>query len=109
MGSATVVSADSELNRFVLKNEMKLFEPGWPISFKKVVGQNSLVIMVRNAHKHAKSTVLSFFTGERLRTVFMHDIYHIASRVMSSWKEGHVISAKGEASEVRSTELLLLP
>lgn len=100
-GNKSVVSADPEFNRFVLRNEEKLFGPGLPPAFKKVMGPNSISLVVGDAHKHMRSTVLDFLSAERLRTVFLQDAHHVASQLIGSWKEGCVISAKDEATKVR--------
>ena len=105
-GNLSIVSADPELNRFVLKNEAKLFGHGLPPAFEKVVGKNSMSLMVGHVHKHMRSTVFEFLSVERLRTIFLQDADHLASQLLSSWKEGHVISATDEATKVRSASTI---
>lgn len=100
-GSLCVVSADPEFNRFVLKNEMKLFVNGFPHAMAKVVGQYGISMAVGDVHRHMRSTILEFLSRERLRTIFLQDSHRLASQLMSSWKDGQVISAKTEATKVR--------
>lgn len=97
MGSRTVVSADGELNRFVLKNEMKLFEPGWPKAFLKVVGAYAMPLVVGDVHKHMRSTLFHFLSAERRRPEYFQDVDGIAYNLIGSWKEDTSISVTDQA------------
>ncbi|ONK80923.1 uncharacterized protein A4U43_C01F23290 [Asparagus officinalis] len=98
-GNLSIVSTDPELIWFVLKNEGKLFRNDLSFAFKKVVGKYSMSLASGDVHKHLRSTVLGFLSIERLRTVFLQDADHVAVQIMSSWKDGIVISAKDEATK----------
>lgn len=95
----TVVSADAELNRFVLRNENRLFVPGWPRAINTILGEASTAMGVGDEHRYMRSTVLEFLSSVRVRTVFLQDANRAASEIMSSWKDHTVISAKDEATK----------
>jgi len=69
---------------------------------RKVLGKNSIALMVGDAHKHMRSTGLDFLNVEMFRTIFLQDADRLASQIVSSLKEGRVISATDEVTELRS-------
>ncbi|KAJ0988007.1 hypothetical protein J5N97_006363 [Dioscorea zingiberensis] len=97
LGEKKVISTDAEFNWFVLKNDKKLFEQGWPSSFVQIIGKNSLSMLAGDDHKSLRSIIFNFLNGERLRTAFLDDAEQVMSLLMSSWKDGSLISAKNEA------------
>ncbi|KAJ0964527.1 hypothetical protein J5N97_025665 [Dioscorea zingiberensis] len=97
LGKPVIISADQELNRFILKNDMRLFEPGWPSSFLRVLGKHSISVEVGDAHKRMRSIVVNFLSNERLRTVFLQHSNRVASLLLSSLEENSIISAKDVA------------
>ncbi|WOK93880.1 Cytochrome P450 [Canna indica] len=98
-GAPTVISAEPELNRFLFKNDTRLFEPGWPRSFADIVGRSSISFLVGDAHKHMRSIILDFLSAERIRTFFLQDMDYLASILLGSWTEGSVISSLDEATK----------
>lgn len=95
-----VVSAEPELNRFMFKNDTKMFEPGWPKSFIEVVGKSSISFLVGDAHKHMRSIIVEFLSTHRIRNLFLQDMEYMASFVMGSWKDGTAVSSLDEATKV---------
>lgn len=94
LGARAIVSADPELNRFVLQNEMKLFESYWPQHIWKLFGdRNNLGIQTGvDAHKRFRSIIVgAFVTTARLQTSFLYDADEMARRLISSWKDGSVV------------------
>ncbi|KAJ6844614.1 cytochrome P450 90B1-like [Iris pallida] len=102
LGAQAIVSADPELNRFVLQNEMKLFESYWPQHIWKLFGdRNNLGIQTGvDAHKRFRSIVVgAFVTTSRLQTSFLGDADEAAGRLISSWKDGSVVSVVDAAKK----------
>ncbi|OAY83991.1 Cytochrome P450 90B1 [Ananas comosus] len=89
-GEMVVVSADGELNRYVLQNEMRLFRNSLPAHFPKLVGNSSLVLLMGDAYRHKKAILLAFFNKFRLQAGFLHDIERLAGGLLASWSEGGV-------------------
>ncbi|OAY63761.1 Cytochrome P450 90B1 [Ananas comosus] len=89
-GEMVVVSADGELNRYVLQNEMRLFRNSLPAHFPKLVGNSSLVLLMGDAYRHKKAILLAFFNKFRLQAGFLHDIERLAEGLLASWSEGGV-------------------
>lgn len=95
LGRQAIVSADPELNRFVLQNEMKLFENDWPQGLVKLLGdENNLGIQTgSDAHKQFRSIVVgTLITTSRLQTSFLGDADKVARQLITSWKDGSVVS-----------------
>ncbi|KAJ0985493.1 hypothetical protein J5N97_003849 [Dioscorea zingiberensis] len=105
-GSKTVVSADVELNRFLLQNDMKMFEPGWPTSFKKIFGKNAISLHVGDAHKYMRSVIVSFLNSEKHRAVFLGDAEQLVSMALSTWKDKSVICVVDESRKFTFNMLL---
>ncbi|KAM0933534.1 putative cytochrome P450 [Dioscorea sansibarensis] len=97
LGKPVIISADQDLNSFILKNDMRLFEPGWPGSFLDVLGEHSISVVIGEAHKHMRSIVINFLSNERLRAVFLPHADQIAPMLLSSWQDNSVISARDVA------------
>ncbi|XP_073105507.1 cholesterol 22-hydroxylase CYP90B27 isoform X1 [Elaeis guineensis] len=100
LGKLTVVSADAELNRFILQNDSRLFEPGWSKSIGEVLGKHSILFQVGDAHKKMRSINLNFVNNGKLKTPFLRDAYRIAALVMSLWKNNSVVLGKYEAAKL---------
>ncbi|KAG6482381.1 hypothetical protein ZIOFF_059012 [Zingiber officinale] len=101
-GRPIVVSAEPELNRFMFKNDTKMFEPGWPKSFSDIAGKSSISFLVGDALKHMRSNIVEFLSTERIRNLFLQDMEYMASFVMSSWKDDTLISSLDEATKVNN-------
>ncbi|MQL83113.1 hypothetical protein Taro_015600 [Colocasia esculenta] len=96
-GQPTVVSADAQFNRFLLLNELKAFEPGWPRSLIKVLGRYTILALVGDDHKYSRSIIVNFLSGARLQTVFLQGVERASTAILGSWKGKGVVSAIEEA------------
>ncbi|KAL5704588.1 hypothetical protein ACHQM5_022992 [Ranunculus cassubicifolius] len=96
-GSPTIVSADAELNRFVLQNEGRLFECSYPSSIGGILGKWSMLVLVGDMHKNMRMISLNFMSSARLRTHLIHDVEMHALLVLKSWSLNHTVSAQDEA------------
>ncbi|KAJ6802782.1 cytochrome P450 90B1-like [Iris pallida] len=94
LGGQAIMSADPELNRFVLRNEMKLFESYWPQHLLKLFGEKNIGIQTgTDVHKQFRSIVVgAFLTASRLQTSFLDDAHEVAKQLITSWKDGSVVS-----------------
>ncbi|PKA55055.1 Cytochrome P450 90B1 [Apostasia shenzhenica] len=100
LGREAIISADGELNRFVMKNDMRLFVPTWLPAFGEIAGRDSVAFAVGETYKKLRSHIVNFFNTNRLQTLFLKDADHFASTMMRSWLDGSIISAKNEAFKV---------
>ncbi|XP_062152834.1 cytochrome P450 724B1-like [Alnus glutinosa] len=85
--SPTVVSCDQELNYFILQNEGKLFECGYPKPIHGILGKASMLVAVGDTHKRLRSVALSLITMTKSKPEFLNDIDSTALRILHSWKD----------------------
>ncbi|WJX89844.1 hypothetical protein P8452_71809 [Trifolium repens] len=98
-GGPAIVSADAELNRFILQNDGKLFECSYPKSIGGILGKWSMLVLVGDMHRDMRNISLNFMSYARLKTHFLKDIENHTLLVLSSWKENCTFSAQGEAKK----------
>nr|A0A517FNB9.1 RecName: Full=Cholesterol 22-monohydroxylase CYP90B52; AltName: Full=Cytochrome P450 CYP90B52; Short=PpCYP90B52 [Paris polyphylla]QDS03627.1 cytochrome P450 CYP90B52 [Paris polyphylla] len=98
-GEPTIVSADAELNRFVLQNEGRLFECSYPRSIGGILGKWSMLVLVGDMHRDMRMISLNFMSAARLRTRLMPEVERQTLLVLRSWREGSTFSAQEEAKK----------
>jgi len=99
-GGPAIVSADAELNRFILQNDGKLFECSYPKSIGGILGKWSMLVLVGDMHRDMRNISLNFMSYARLKTHFLKDMEKHTLFVLSSWKENCTFSAQDEAKKV---------
>ncbi|KAK8956367.1 Cytochrome P450 90B1 [Platanthera guangdongensis] len=97
LGREAIVSADAELNRFVLNRDGKQFKTAWFAAPRKIFGRESIAFATGKTHMKFRSIIADFLSMKRLQTVFLEDADHLASDLTKSWRDGDVISAKQES------------
>ncbi|KAK8956362.1 Cytochrome P450 90B1 [Platanthera guangdongensis] len=97
LGREAIVSADAELNRFVLNRDGKQFKTAWFAAAQKIFGRESIAFATGKTHMKFRSIIADFLSTKRLQTVFLEDADHLASVLTKSWRDGDVISAKQES------------
>ncbi|XP_024627507.1 cytochrome P450 90B1 [Medicago truncatula] len=98
-GGPAIVSADAELNRFILQNDGKLFECSYPKSIGGILGKWSMLVLVGDMHREMRNISLNFMSYARLKTHFLKDMEKHTLFVLSSWKENCTFSAQDEAKK----------
>ncbi|ONK76129.1 uncharacterized protein A4U43_C03F24240 [Asparagus officinalis] len=99
-GNPTIISADAELNRFVLMNDNRLFEPSFPKSVADILGKTSMLVLTGEMHRYMKSLSVNFMGIARLRNNFLGDSDKYTKLNLNTWKEGVVFPAKEEACKI---------
>ncbi|KAJ7554278.1 hypothetical protein O6H91_06G133100 [Diphasiastrum complanatum] len=85
-GYPTVISVDSEINKFVLQNEGKLFQANYPKSLSEVLGKYNMFIIDANLHKRMRGIALSFLNTAMLKDHLLHDVEEYVGANLSTWK-----------------------
>ncbi|KAH9300968.1 hypothetical protein KI387_012551, partial [Taxus chinensis] len=98
-GYPTVVSADPELNNYILQNEGRLFECSYPTTIGGILGKWSMLVLVGEMHKQMRHIALNFMSNAKIRSHLLQDIDLHALSTVKSWKENHVFSAQAEAKK----------
>ncbi|OAY75208.1 Cytochrome P450 90B1, partial [Ananas comosus] len=99
LGEMVVVSADAELNRYVLQNEMRLFRNSLPAHFRKLIGDFSMAMLMGDAYRHKKAVLLAFLNKARLQGGFVRGVERLADTLTASWTDRGVIFAREEANK----------
>ncbi|XP_057820740.2 cholesterol 22-monohydroxylase CYP90B52 isoform X2 [Cryptomeria japonica] len=86
-GHPTVVSADPELNKFILQNEGRLFECSYPSTIGGILGKWSMLVLVGEMHKHMRSIALNFMSNSMLRSRLLDDIEMQTLLTLKSWEK----------------------
>ncbi|OAY77095.1 Cytochrome P450 90B1, partial [Ananas comosus] len=90
---ATVVSADAEFNRWVLQAEGRgLFAGSCPTSIAEIMGRQSMLALVGDAHREMRSIAVAFLGGGtsgglRRRSRFFATVERQAAKVLNSWND----------------------
>ncbi|KAF8402667.1 hypothetical protein HHK36_010756 [Tetracentron sinense] len=84
-GEPTVFSADSEVNRFILQNEGKLFESSYPSSISNLLGKHSLLLLKGSLHKRMHSLTMSFANLTIIKDDLFLDIDRLVRLNLDSW------------------------
>lgn len=106
-GEPAIVSADAELNRFILQNDGKLFECSYPKSMSGILGEWSMLVVLGDIHRNMRNIAVNFMSYARLKSHFLQDMEKQTLFVLSSWKHNSTFSAQGEAKKVVQLSSLL--
>lgn len=98
-GQPTIISADPDLNKFILMNENKLFQCSYPSTISGILGKWSMLVLVGEEHKRMRSIALNFMSTTKLKDFFFEDIEHHVLLTLQSWEEGRILSAQEEAKK----------
>ena len=100
-GHPTIISADPELNKFILTNEDRLFQCSYPSTISGILGQWSMLVLVGEEHKRMRSIALDFMSTHKLKDFFLKDIEHHVRLTLASWSQDRTdLLAQEEAKKV---------
>ncbi|MCO5582613.1 hypothetical protein L7F22_036511 [Adiantum nelumboides] len=106
LGKPTIYSTDSEVNKFVLHNEGRLFASSYPMSLVSLLGKNSLLLTHGHLHKQLYSLTWSFTSSSVLKDHLMAEVEEIVCSTLGTWgssacgSEQKVIYVQDEAKKV---------
>ncbi|CAA0833850.1 Cytochrome P450 90B1 [Striga hermonthica] len=98
-GEPAIVSADADLNRFILQNEGRLFECSYPRSIGGILGKWSMLVLVGDMHRDMRTISLNFLTNASLKTRLLAEVEKHTLLVLSSWPNNSVVRAQDEAKK----------
>ncbi|KAI3975857.1 hypothetical protein MKX01_030702 [Papaver californicum] len=81
-----IVSTDPEVNHMIMsQQEGQSFEFWYPDTFKKILGQASLMTLQGSIHKYIRNMVLSLVGPESLKQKLLPHMVHGVQRNLSLW------------------------
>lgn len=98
-GEPTIVSADAELNKYILQNDGRLFECSYPRSIGGILGKWSMLVLVGDMHRDMRLISLNFLSNTRLKTHLLPEVEKQTLLVLMSWKENSPFCAQDEAKK----------
>ncbi|KAJ7548789.1 hypothetical protein O6H91_07G027600 [Diphasiastrum complanatum] len=95
-GKPTIISADAEFNKFVMQNDKRLFNMGYPTSFAEILGTYDMLMVNGELHKKMRGYAMTFLTSKKLQDYLLNDIDSYVLLALSTWK-GRVVNVQDEA------------
>ena len=88
-GSATVVTSDAEVSRFVLQSDARAFVPWYPRSLTELMGKSSILLINGSLQRRVHGLVGAFFKSPQLKAQVTADMQRRVVRAMDTWSRRH--------------------
>ncbi|KAG8045585.1 hypothetical protein GUJ93_ZPchr0008g14021 [Zizania palustris] len=85
-GSATVVTADAEVSRFVLQSDARAFVPWYPRSLTELMGKSSILLINGSLQRRVHGLVGAFFKSPQLKSQVTADMQRRLSPALAAWR-----------------------
>ncbi|KAL5226501.1 hypothetical protein ABZP36_014766 [Zizania latifolia] len=85
-GSATVVTADAEVSRFVLQSDARAFVPWYPRSLTELMGKSSILLINGSLQRRVHGLVGAFFKSTQLKSQVTADMQRRLSPALAAWR-----------------------
>lgn len=86
-GSATVVTADAEVSRFVLQSDARSFVPWYPRSLTELMGKSSILLINGSLQRRVHGLVGAFFKSPQLKAQVTADMQRRLAPALAAWRE----------------------
>ncbi|KAK9944352.1 hypothetical protein M0R45_009925 [Rubus argutus] len=99
-GRPVIISADREINNYLLQQEGKLLEVWYMDTFSKIFGQDgdSRVTAAGTVHKYLRHIFLEHFGAEILKEKLLTQIEAFINKTLGSWSSQESVEVKHAAS-----------
>ncbi|KAJ7520388.1 hypothetical protein O6H91_19G003700 [Diphasiastrum complanatum] len=95
-GKPTIISTDAEFNKFVMQNDKRLFNMGYPTSFAEILGSYDMLMVNGDMHKKMRGYAMTFLNSKQLQDYLLNDIENYVLLTLRNWK-GRVVNVQDEA------------
>ncbi|XP_062213815.1 cytochrome P450 90D2-like isoform X2 [Phragmites australis] len=85
-GSATVVTADAEVSRFVLQSDARAFVPWYPRSLTELMGKSSILLINGSLQRRVHGLVGAFFKSPQLKAQVTADMQRCLVPTLAAWR-----------------------
>ncbi|KAK8574882.1 hypothetical protein V6N12_062559 [Hibiscus sabdariffa] len=99
-GAPTIVSTDSDVNRFVLQSDAKAFVPFYPKSLTELMGKSSILLINGSLQRKIHGLVGSFFKSPLLKHQITNDMQNYVQISMDKWREDRPIYIQDETKNI---------
>ncbi|PNX98630.1 3-epi-6-deoxocathasterone 23-monooxygenase-like protein, partial [Trifolium pratense] len=73
-GSATIVSTDADVNKFILQSDAKVFVPSYPKSLMELMGESSILLINGTLQRRIHGLIGAFFKSQQLKVQITKDM-----------------------------------
>lgn len=94
-GSATVVTSDAEVSRFVLQSGAGAFVPWYPRSLTELMGKSSILLINGSLQRRVHGLVGAFFKSTQLKEQVTADMQRRLAPALAAWR------ARGPGARLR--------
>lgn len=99
-GGKAVVSADPQLNKFVLQNEGRLFQAHYPKALKALIGKYGLLSVHGQLQRKLHGIAVNLLRFERLKVDFMEQIQSLVHSTLDKWADMKTIYLQNECHQM---------
>ncbi|KAF8048683.1 hypothetical protein N665_2436s0001 [Sinapis alba] len=87
LGCPTLVSMDTEINRYILKNESKGLVPGYPQSMLDILGTCNMAAVHGSSHRLMRGSLLSLISSTMMRDHILPKVDDFMRSYLGQWSE----------------------
>lgn len=100
LGCPTLVSMDSEVNRYILKNESKGLVPGYPQSMLDILGTCNMAAVHGSSHRLMRGSLLSLISSNMMRDHILPKVDHFMRSYLGQWNDLENIDIQDKTKHV---------
>ncbi|RCV25100.1 hypothetical protein SEVIR_5G137200v4 [Setaria viridis] len=86
-GSATVVTSDAEVSRFVLQSDARAFVPWYPRSLTELMGKSSILLINGSLQRRVHGLVGAFFKSPQLKAQVTAGMQRRLAPAIDAWRD----------------------
>ncbi|KAF7814150.1 3-epi-6-deoxocathasterone 23-monooxygenase [Senna tora] len=99
-GNPTIVSTDSEVSKFILQSDSKVFVPSYPKSLTVLMGECSILLINGSLQRRIHGLIGAFFKSQQLKAQITRDMHKYVQQSMGKWKEDHLVYIQDETKNI---------
>ncbi|PIA34535.1 hypothetical protein AQUCO_03700070v1 [Aquilegia coerulea] len=99
-GSATVISTDAEVSKFILQSDARTFVPSYPSSLTELMGKSSILLINGSLQRRVHGLIGAFFKSPNLKAQITGDMEKYLQESMDSWKDDQLIYIQDVAKNI---------
>ncbi|KAF5207261.1 Cytochrome p450 [Thalictrum thalictroides] len=99
-GSATIISTDAEVSKFILQSDARTFVPSYPSSLTELMGKSSILLITGSLQKRVHGLIGAFFKSPNLKAQITEDMEKYLQESMNSWKDDQLIYIQDVAKNI---------
>lgn len=99
---------DTEINRYILKNESKGLVPGYPQSMLDILGTCNMAAVHGSSHRLMRGSLLSLISSTMMRDQILPKVDYFMRSYLGQWSELGNVDIQDKTKHVCSLTLVSL-